>query len=233
LSSDTLSIRDIDAISEMRKAEELQKNVWGFSDLDVVPFSHLAAAKEAGGVLVGAFDGEDLIGFVYGFPGFEDGRITIHSHMAAVNPEYRNQNVGYRLKLAQRDRALGKGIKLITWTFDPLQSVNAHFNIEKLGVISDKYLVNFYGEETTSFLHSIGTDRLWVKWESETPAVPENEAVEIEIPLDINILLRENPDEARVWRAKTRKAFIDAIGSGFVVRHFRRGAKAGIYTLTR
>lgn len=214
----------------MRKAEELQKTVWGFADLDVVPYSQLAAAKEAGGVLVGAFDGDDLVGFVYGFPALEDGEIAIHSHMAAVDARYRNHNVGYRLKIAQRDRALEKGIKLITWTFDPLQSVNAYFNIEKLGVISNKYLVNFYGEETTSFLHSIGTDRLWVRWEMEPGPLCETERREIEIPLDIN---REDPASAWEWRAKTRKAFIDAFDRGFVVRHFRREPESGIYTLTK
>ena len=233
MSQKTLSIRDINDIAEMRKAEVLQKSVWGFADLDVVPYSHLAASKEAGGVLVGAFDREDLVGFVYGFPAFEDGEIAIHSHMAAVDAKYRNHNVGYQLKMAQRDRALEKGIKLITWTFDPLQSANAYFNIEKLGVISRKYLVNFYGEASTSFLHSIGTDRLWVRWELEAAPVTELETREIEIPPDINRLLTEDPEGAWAWRDKTRRSFLDAIEAGFVVRHFRRGAESGVYVLTK
>ena len=84
--------------------------------------------------------------------------------MLAVRPEYRNSNLGYRLKLAQRERALASGLTRMTWTFDPLQSLNAHFNFAKLGVVSDRYEVNFYGEETSSFLHRTGTDRLWVSW---------------------------------------------------------------------
>src|SRR5213082_1973525 len=83
-------IRNIEALFEIRACEELQKEAWGLPDLDVVPSTQLIAAKTAGGVLIGAFDGEDLIGFVYGFPGYENGRATHHSHMLAVKPAYRN-----------------------------------------------------------------------------------------------------------------------------------------------
>ena len=159
-----ITIRDIDEPAEMRAVEELEKEVWGIPDLDVVPLTHLVAAKEAGGVLIGAFDGETLVGFVYGFPSFERGQVAHHSHMLAVKPAYRNYDLGRRLKLAQREHVIAQGIKLISWTFDPLQSLNAHFNFGKLGVVADRYLVNFYGEDATSFLHQTGTDRLWVSW---------------------------------------------------------------------
>src|SRR5439155_11403248 len=79
-------------------------------------------------------------------------------------PSYRNHNLAYKLKLAQRERVLAQGIKRISWTFDPLQSLNAYFNFKKLGVVADTYKINFYGEATSSFLHQIGTDRLWVTW---------------------------------------------------------------------
>ncbi len=157
-------IRDVSGQAEIRAVEKLQKEVWGISDLDVVPTTQLVAAQAAGGVLLGAFDGEILIGFVYGFPGFEDGQATHHSHMLAVKPDYRNYNLGQKLKLAQRTRVLAQGINVMTWTFDPLQSANAHFNFNKLGVISNRYFVNFYGAEAASFLHRNGTDRLWVTW---------------------------------------------------------------------
>jgi len=157
-------IRDIESVPEMRAVEELQKEVWGLPDLDVVPFSHLIAAKTAGGVLLGAFEGVTLVGFVYGFAGCENGQIMHHSHMLAVKPQYREYNIGHKLKLAQRDRVLAQGIAAMTWTFDPLQSLNAHFNFSKLGVVSHRYFVNFYGEDAPSFLHRNGTDRLWVTW---------------------------------------------------------------------
>ena len=114
--------------------------------------------------MIGARDGRTLVGFVYGFVALERGRTMHHSHMLAVKPAYRNSDVGYRLKLAQRERVLAQGITRITWTFDPLQSLNAHFNFRKLGVLSDAYKINFYGAETSSVLHRIGTDRLWVTW---------------------------------------------------------------------
>jgi len=157
-------IRDLSGQFEMRKAEELQKEVWGFPDIDVVPLTQMVAVKASGGIVIGAFDGEVLAGFAYGFVGYEDGRVTHHSHMLAVRPGYRSLNIGYLLKLEQRRRALEQGLDQMTWTFDPLQSVNAYFNFSKLGVVSDRYFVNFYGEKAASFLHRNGTDRLWVTW---------------------------------------------------------------------
>jgi predicted GNAT superfamily acetyltransferase len=157
-------IRDIGSAAEMRAVEELQKEVWGLPDLDVVPFSHLVATKTAGGVLVGAFEGETLIGFVYGFTSYEDGEMAHHSHMLAVKPAYRNFKLGHKLKLAQRERVVEQGIRFMTWTYDPLQSLNAHFNLSTLGVFSDRYFIDFYGDDAASFLHRNGTDRLWVTW---------------------------------------------------------------------
>ena len=157
-------IREIERFSDIRAAENLQKEVWGLPDLDVVPSTQLIAAKAAGGALIGAFDGDSIVGFVYGFVGCEDGQMTHHSHMLAVKPGYRNASLGYKLKLAQRDFVLSQGITEMTWTFDPLQSLNAHFNFGRLGVISDRYLVDFYGTDAPSLLHQNGTDRLWVRW---------------------------------------------------------------------
>ncbi len=168
-------IRDIELISEMREVESLQKEVWGCEDRDIVPLTILAATREIGAILVGAFDGSSLIGFAYSFVGREDERMVHHSHMLAVRPTYRNVNLGFKLKLAQRDRALAQGITRMTWTFDPLQSLNAHFNFAKLGVVADAYKINFYGETTSSFLHQIGngTDRLWVTWPLDSSRVHE------------------------------------------------------------
>jgi predicted GNAT superfamily acetyltransferase len=157
-------IRDIKQVSEVHAVEELQKEVWGLPALDVVPLSHLVAVKAAGGVLLGAFDRKTLVGFVYGFVSYEYGQMAHHSHMLAVKSAYRNLNLGQKLKLAQRERVLAQGITLMTWTFDPLQSLNAYFNFNKLGVLADQYKVDFYGADASSFLHRNGTDRLWVAW---------------------------------------------------------------------
>ncbi len=158
-----IQIREIKEISELKAVEGLQKEIWGCSDLEVLSSLALIPLLEIGGVLFGAFDADQLIGFVLGLPGFADGRLVLHSDMLAVKSEYRSRGLGYKLKLAQRERALAKGIDRITWTFDPLQSRNAHLNFAKLGVIADRYRINYYGE-TSSFLHQTGTDRLWVTW---------------------------------------------------------------------
>lgn len=150
----------------MREVESLQQEVWQCDDREIVPLTMLVASREVGAILIGAFDGSSLIGFAYSFVGRESHCLVHHSHMLAVMPSHRNLNLGYRLKLAQRDRVLAQGINRMTWTFDPLQSLNAYFNFAKLGVVADAYKVNFYGETTSSFLLQIGTgtDRLWVTW---------------------------------------------------------------------
>lgn len=162
-SSETIVIRDIERLSEMHQVEQLQKKIWGVNDLDVVPALALLPLKEVGAILIGAFDKDQMVGFVFGFPGLSEGRIIIHSDMLGVLPEYRSFSLGLLLKLAQRERALTMGIETITWTFDPLRALNANLNFARLGVTADRYEVDYYGE-TSSFLHRYGTDRLWVTW---------------------------------------------------------------------
>lgn len=159
-----IAIRDIVTFEEIRQVEELQKTAWGFEDLDVIPLPMLVAVRELGGILLGAFNSRKLLGFTFGFLGRESGHLILHSQMLAVNPKYRNADLGRRLKIAQRARVLSDGLNRVTWTFDPLQSLNAHLNFAKLGVVCASYRPNFYGESTSSHLHSHGTDRLMVTW---------------------------------------------------------------------
>lgn len=171
-----ITIREVRS-EELKTVEDIQRQAWGFEDLDVVPAAQLIAAQHVGGILLGAFDETSMIGFVYGFPGYEQGRISMHSHLLAVRPDCRGLRAGLFLKLAQREAALDRGIIEITWTFDPLQSVNANLNFSALGVTSRRYVVNFYGEATSSPLHQgIGTDRLWVSWMLDTERVQERVA---------------------------------------------------------
>jgi predicted GNAT superfamily acetyltransferase len=135
-----------------------------------LPLTLAIACKAAGNIFVGAFDKDKdndkdkLVGFAFGFLGRANGQTTIHSHLLAVLAAYRHLDLGSRLKQAQRERAMAMGVREMTWTYDPLQSRNAHFNFSKLGVVSDAYKVDFYGPETSSMLHRNGTDRLWVRW---------------------------------------------------------------------
>jgi len=157
-------VRDLKTFDELCQLKAVEKEVWGMADEDSIPMTLAIALQAAGNIFVGAFDREKLVGFAFGFLGREHGQTTIHSHMLAVLDRYRHLDLGSRLKQAQRERAMAMGVHEMTWTFDPLQSRNAHFNFGKLGVVSDTYKVDFYGPETSSMLHRNGTDRLWVRW---------------------------------------------------------------------
>jgi predicted GNAT superfamily acetyltransferase len=160
----SIVIRDLESFEDLQQAEAVEREVWALADRDVLPMTMAVATKAAGSIWIGAFDGDQMAGFAFGFLGMEQGHLMLHSHMLAVREPYRDLNVGHKLKLAQRDRALAMRVQEITWTFDPLQSKNAHLNFGKLGVISSSYKVDFYGPETSSVLHRNSTDRLWVTW---------------------------------------------------------------------
>jgi predicted GNAT superfamily acetyltransferase len=160
-----LVIRELDSIPDLLRAAQLEKEVWGLHDADVTPLTTAIASRAAGAFWLGAFNNADLVGIAYAFPSLHNGRFGFHSHLLAVRSSHRGLGVGYRLKLAQREHALALGMGEITWTFDPLRSRNAHLNFGRLGVISDKYIVDFYGPQTSSPLHLNGTDRLWVTWQ--------------------------------------------------------------------
>ncbi len=200
-----MEIREIGGREELRAVEALQKEVWGCEDREVVPYLHMIAARQVGAVLVGAFEGADLIGFAYGFPGFQGEHRVIHSDMLAVREAWRDRGVGRALKLAQRESALERGVDRITWTFDPLQTRNAYLNFEKLRVVADRYLRDFYGE-TSSPLHAGGTDRLWVTWHlrERPPLADPVERIEV------------------TSRGEVREAFERAFAAGLIVTGFDR-----------
>src|ERR1035437_3570842 len=159
-----IGIRDLKSIDDLSQLKAVERDVWGMADEDTLPLTLAIACQAAGNIFVGAFDKDKLVGFAFGFLGREQGQTTVHSHMLAVLDAYRHMDLGSRLKQAQRERAMAMGVHEMTWTYDPLQSRNAHFNFSKLGVVSDTYKVDFCGPETSSALHRNGTDRLWVRW---------------------------------------------------------------------
>jgi len=162
--SPSIHIRDLEGIDDLLQVKAVEKEVWGMGDEDSLPMTLAVACKAVGNIFVGAFDRNKMVGFAFGIFGREHGEAIIHSHMLAVLERYREHDLGMKLKHAQRERALALGIHEMTWTYDPLQSRNAHFNFAKLGIVSDTYKVDFYGPETSSMLHRNGTDRLWVRW---------------------------------------------------------------------
>jgi chorismate synthase len=166
-----IEIRDLTTIDEFRQVVALEQAIWGYTDLgDIVTVPVFIFTVHRGATLLGAFSGHRMVGFAYAVIGMKDGRPMQWSHMAGVLPEFRG-GLGYRLKLAQRERALQQGLDLIEWTFDPLQAMNAHFNFAKLGGISEEYAVNFYGESTSALHRGTPTDRLVVSWKLNEPHV--------------------------------------------------------------
>jgi len=163
-------IRPLQTHDEYRAAERLQREVWGLHDVDVVPDHLLITAQKNGGLVLGAFEslpdgGERLVGFVFGFVGLTpEGRVKHCSHMAGVVPGRQDRNIGYRLKRAQREHVLARGIDLITWTFDPLESRNAHLNFRKLGVVCRTYLRDLYGPMRDALNEGLPSDRFQVEW---------------------------------------------------------------------
>ncbi len=171
-----IEIRPVETLDDIHTCEQLQRLVWGFEDLSIVPHHLIITTLKAGGLLLGAYEGERMIGFVYGFPGLVWDREGLPrpkhcSLMAAVLPEHRFHGVGYQLKLKQRELVLSQGMDLITWTFDPLQSANAHFNFAKLGVISRQYERNLYGDIRDELNRGLPTDRFAVEWWIKSPRV--------------------------------------------------------------
>ncbi len=164
-----VTIRRFNALEEYFACEALQQEVWGFEDLSVVPAHLLVTFDKRGGLVLGAFDRDVLVGFVYGFVGQQYGMATHNSVMSAVRPQYRNQGIAHRLKLAQRKAALAQGFSLMTWTFDPLQALNAHFNLTKLGVVIREHYRNVYGPFRDAINRDMPTDRFGVEWWMDRP----------------------------------------------------------------
>jgi predicted GNAT superfamily acetyltransferase len=166
-----IQIRDLTTIDEFRQVVALEQAIWGYTDQgDLVTVPVFIFTVHRGATLIGAFAAERMVGFAYAVIGMKHGKAMQWSHMAGVLPEFRG-GLGYRLKLAQRDRALALGVDLIEWTFDPLQAMNAHFNFAKLGCVAEEYAANFYGESTSALHRGTPTDRLVASWKITEPHV--------------------------------------------------------------
>jgi predicted GNAT superfamily acetyltransferase len=160
-----------ETIADLHACEDLQVAVWGGGERETTPYDIMRAILHAGGTVLGAWDGERLVGMALSIVAWGAAGAYHHSHLLGVLPEYRQWNVGMRLKLAQREFVLAQGLELITWTFDPLESANAHLNFAKLGVVSDTYLPDFYGLMPETLNADLPSDRLLVEWRLNAPHV--------------------------------------------------------------
>lgn len=227
------TVRQCATLTDFNACIELQRTVWQFSDLDIIPLRSFIITMHSGGMTYGAFDEAGrLVGFSHALPAFDDRLAPFYySHMLAVAPAWRDAGIGWRLKLAQRDHALRHGIALIRWTYDPLQSRNAHLNLNKLGGVVRQYKVNYYGNSSTSALHQgLDTDRLFVEWWVRSsrvaralnnlaePAAPV--AASVEIPREIEELKNNDLEAARTMQIEVRNRFLDYLSRGLYCAGF-------------
>jgi predicted GNAT superfamily acetyltransferase len=235
-----ITVRSFADAEEMRACVDLQKVVWGFSELDVVPHRMFVVASRIGGQVIGAFDGKRTIGFVLGLSALRNGETYIHSHMTAVLPEFQNCGIGRKLKLAQRADALERGINLIEWTFDPLQSRNAHFNIARLGAIAREYLPNLYGQTSSPLHRGLPTDRLVTQWWIREPRVEQilggrkpsqSSGQQVSIPANIGELSKSDPEATKQLQAEIRQHFQRLFSESFAVTGFELNNQNATYLL--
>jgi predicted GNAT superfamily acetyltransferase len=237
-----MRIREATSHQDLDEVTRIQREVWNVDDLEIAGRIQLRASIHAGGsVLVAETEAGVLAGFAYAFPAFEHGRAFWHSDMLAVRKPFRGGKVGQALKWAQREEALKRGIGRITWTFDPMQSGNAHLNLELLGVTAREYLGNFYGLTSSDLHHGLPTDRLLASWDlpssrvaalarGERPARAEPAAT-VAIPAAWNDLVSRDPGLAREEQRRVESELGVAFARGLCVSGFDKASSS--YLLTR
>lgn len=160
-----VTVRRLKKPEEFHQAMEVQRMAWNMPDYtEAVPFHALKGAEDAGGMVLGAFKGKEMIGFSYAFLGLHNGELYLHSHMTGVKEGWKYKGVGTTLKLKQREEAIKAGLELIMWTFEPLQSLNTYFNLAKLGTIFRRYYRNYYGMMGDSINFGMESDRVKAEW---------------------------------------------------------------------
>ena len=163
-------LRDLHGLDDFARVSALETEIWGSRE-EVVPAVVYAAIVPRGGVLVGAYDDDELVGFTFSLPAISHGRLIHWSHVTGVSAAYRGTGIGMALKVAQRTRVLGLKLDRIDWSFDPLQSANAHFNVRRLGAVVEHYEVNVYGALVNPMHGGLPTDRFVAQWWIDSPAV--------------------------------------------------------------
>jgi len=236
-----IEIWQLHDLDEFAEALALQQRIWGFADIEAMPLRWFVVASKVGGQVFGACEGGQMVGFLGAIPGLlPDGRPYLHSHMLGVLPKYRDRGVGRRLKLAQREEALERGIDLIEWTFDPLELKNAYFNIERLGAIVRRYEKNLYGVTASPLHGGLPTDRCAAEWWLRSPRAeaaaagkaPKRDPGErIAYPADIAHIRAADPTRARAIQRANGEKLRDAFARGLAVTGFERTATAGVYLL--
>ena len=229
----TAVIRGLTEFDEFDQCVELQNLVWSYEATEMMSQKVFLLASRIGGQVLGAYAGEELVGYAMSLPGVRNGHAYLHSHHLAVHPEWRNAGVGRRLKLAQRDEAIARGFELMEWTFDPLEIKNAHLNFARLGAITRRYRENFYGVSKSPLHGGLPTDRIYAEWWLTSDRVnktlagerPEMEVVEtVEVPAEIYAWKASDEDRPKAFEVQRRNAAAleAAFGRGLAVLGYER-----------
>jgi predicted GNAT superfamily acetyltransferase len=228
-----MEIRELTTLAEFADAVKLQRVIWNWDDIDILPVRFFVVARNIGGQALGAFEGNAMIGFCLAIPALKPGGETyLHSHMLGVLKEYRDTGVGRQLKFAQRDAALARGIDFIEWTFDPLEIKNAFFNIERLGAIVRRFVLNQYGITSSPLTGGLPTDRCVAEWHirENRPGAPVT--ARISVPASIARIRQEDPERARRIQSAIADDFLDCFARNLVVTGFEITPDAGTYLLS-
>jgi predicted GNAT superfamily acetyltransferase len=230
----------------MRACVALQKEVWNFTDIELVPLRMFVVAQKIGGQVIAGFDGTEMVSFALALPGARNGHAYLHSQMLAVRSEYRNGGLGRRMKLFQRDDALQRGFELMEWTFDPLEIKNAYLNVEKLGAVVRRYSVNQYGITSSPLQGGLPSDRLIAEWwmrshrvesllrDGTLAAIQPETAIAVPAQIYEWKASEELRSRAQGIQERNRAAFLNAFAHGLtVLRYERDGEGNGKFLLGR
>lgn len=239
--SDGIVVRKCTTLQEYQACVQLQREIWREADLEVEPVTMFVVASVSGGQVLGAFDGQRLVGYTLAVAGLHENTPYLHSHQTGVSAEYRDRGVGRMLKLFQREEALGRGIRLVEWTFDPLELKNAHFNLNRLGAICRRYIPDLYGVTTSPLHRSMPTDRLVAEWRLDSrrvvaaisdlaPAISEAPAA-IEVPGALEDWKKNNPQQVVELQSRLRNEFTNCFARGYAAIGMRNTAAGTAYLL--
>jgi len=234
MSVDALQLRRCSTLEDFNACVDLQREVWGFSDLDLVPLRVFSVASKIGGQVIGAWDGDTMVGFALSLPATHRRYPYLHSHMLGVKENYRNTGLGRRIKLYQREDAIALGYDLIEWTFDPLEIKNAYFNLERLGAIARRYNLNQYGITTSPLQGFLPTDRLVAEWWLKSKRVESllstghlpgfSPDLQIAVPAEIYAWKAEAETRPKAAEVQERNGelFLDAFAKGLACLGYGR-----------
>jgi predicted GNAT superfamily acetyltransferase len=245
-------VRNCRELADFHACVALQREIWGEDPLEVEPATMFVVAAHTGGQVLAAYAGNVLAGFVLAVAGIRDGHPYLHSHMAGVKDGFRDQGIGRQLKLFQREEALQRGIRLIQWTFDPLEIRNAHFNLNRLGAIARQYQPDLYGVTTSPLHRGLRTDRLLAEWhldsprvgeaiKNESPTLPESleevgpsgtSAVRIEVPLHVPYGVAGDSSAVTALQDRLHREFTTHFARGYATTSLIPGAHPA-YVLTQ